>query len=154
MTQSTLCSSGRWVILHHTFSAFASNQIADAIANADERDSRRDHFDWMFSGTGEGLLTWALDRLPDFAEQTAWRLPDHRIAYLEYEGEVSGDRGSVSRVASGDYELISDADELSARVFVREKSELAKSLPAEFISVLRPSGVPPKWIVWIEHPGG
>ena len=35
---------------------------------------------------------------------SAIRLPDHRKHYLDYEGEVSGDRGTVSRIDSGTYE--------------------------------------------------
>ena len=31
------------------------------------------------------------------------RLADHRLDYLEYEGPVSGDRGSVRRVDGGQY---------------------------------------------------
>ena len=33
----------------------------------------------------------------------AEQLGDHRRDYLEYEGEVSGDRGRVIRVAAGTY---------------------------------------------------
>ena len=50
------------------------------------------------------LMTWAL---PVLAEPgitiTATRLPDHRMDYLEYEGDISGDRGSVSRIIDGNY---------------------------------------------------
>ena len=35
----------------------------------------------------------------------ATRLPDHRLAYLEYEGPVSGNRGVVRRIDSGKYEI-------------------------------------------------
>jgi hypothetical protein len=31
------------------------------------------------------------------------RLPDHRMAYLDYEGPLSGGRGSVSRCLAGEY---------------------------------------------------
>ncbi|WP_146439947.1 hypothetical protein [Crateriforma conspicua] len=48
---------------------------------------RRDH--WM-RGVPEKPLTI-----------TATRLPDHRTKYLEYEGPISGNRGSVRRVDSG-----------------------------------------------------
>ncbi|MDR0521468.1 MAG: hypothetical protein LBH00_06405 [Planctomycetaceae bacterium] len=34
----------------------------------------------------------------------AKKLPDHRKFYLDYEGAVSGDRGTVSRIDSGTYE--------------------------------------------------
>lgn len=39
---------------------------------------------------------------------TAIRLPDHRIAYLDYEGPLSGDRGSVTRCDGGDVRLTAE----------------------------------------------
>ena len=33
--------------------------------------------------------------------QPAFRIGDHRLAYLTYEGAVSGGRGTVTRVAGG-----------------------------------------------------
>lgn len=68
---------------------------------------RSSHWDFMVATNDDGpLRTWALDAAPDFDRGddfaiTAQSLPDHRREYLEYEGPVSGDRGSVSRVASG-----------------------------------------------------
>lgn len=64
------------------------------------------HFDWMLqrSSGAEGLLTFRVESRPDqpgFGFFEADRLDDHRTAYLDYEGEVSGGRGSVRRVASG-----------------------------------------------------
>lgn len=51
------------------------------------------------------LPTWRLPRWGDPGEEAvtleAMRLPDHRRAYLTYEGEVSGGRGHVRRVAEG-----------------------------------------------------
>lgn len=32
------------------------------------------------------------------------RIPDHRLAYLEYEGEISAGRGHVLRVLAGHYQ--------------------------------------------------
>ena len=37
----------------------------------------------------------------------AVRLPDHRKHYLDYEGEVDGNRGRVSRVEAGTYKQTS-----------------------------------------------
>ncbi len=34
------------------------------------------------------------------------KLVDHRRAYLDYEGPVSNDRGHVTRIEQGDFELI------------------------------------------------
>ena len=40
-------------------------------------------------------------------------LADHRRAYLDYEGEVSRNRGEVIRIAAGAYEVLREsADEL------------------------------------------
>lgn len=66
------------------------------------------HFDWMIQrepDLGAGLLTFRVSVRIDQMEQgtfEAVRLADHREAYLSFEGEVSGGRGRVSRVASGD----------------------------------------------------
>ena len=52
------------------------------------------------------LRTWALAEEPAAqAEIAAEALGDHRLDYLEYEGPVSGDRGSVSRWDEGEYEM-------------------------------------------------
>jgi hypothetical protein len=57
----------------------------------------------------EALCTWALAGEPFSALAIdAEQLPDHRLAYLDYEGPVSGDRGSVSRWDAGVYRLESD----------------------------------------------
>ncbi len=63
------------------------------------------HWDFMLE-TGEVLATWALPQPPDAgSDLSAESLPDHRPAYLDYEGPVSGDRGSVVQWDSGTYEL-------------------------------------------------
>lgn len=61
------------------------------------------HWDFMLERGGT-LRTWALDApIVEGEERPARALPDHRMAYLEYEGPISGDRGSVSRVDEGVY---------------------------------------------------
>lgn len=79
----------RFVILHH-------QTPSDA-----ERPS---HWDLMLE-TERGLRTWALESPPS-AEQvtTAEALPTHRRAYLDYEGPISGNRGTVTRWDSGCFE--------------------------------------------------
>ena len=53
--------------------------------------------------------TWRLLRKPCLLEPIpAEPLPPHRLMYLDYEGPVSGNRGSVERVLKGTY-----AEELS-----------------------------------------
>ena len=64
------------------------------------------HWDLMLE-TGPALATWALPEPPDAAEtMTAESLFDHRLAYLDYEGPISGGRGSVTRWDQGTYQLL------------------------------------------------
>jgi hypothetical protein len=82
------------------------------------------------------LLTWALASPPDTTGALdACRLDDHRVIYLDYEGEVSGGRGSVTRWDQGDYEMIGASDQrLCARVSgkrIQGDIELAQTASAE-----------------------
>ena len=66
------------------------------------------HWDFMLESGGV-LRTWALDRPPDddaAGERFAEALADHRIAYLEFEGDISGGRGRVARWDHGDYDIV------------------------------------------------
>jgi len=55
------------------------------------------HWDFMFE-EGDSLRSWRLLNEPALdAWIEAERLPNHRKAYLDYEGPVSGDRGEVVR---------------------------------------------------------
>lgn len=70
------------------------------------------HWDFMLERDGV-LKTWALDAPPrPGGEVDARELPDHRAAYLDYEGPISRGRGAVSRVDGGRYEPIEWADGL------------------------------------------
>ncbi len=77
----------RFVILHHL--------IADS-----------EHWDLMIEHDGV-LCTWQLAHNP-LANPTwpieARRIGDHRLAYLDYEGPVSRNRGKVTRVERGHVE--------------------------------------------------
>lgn len=70
------------------------------------------HWDFMLESQ-KVLRTWALavepsgDRVSCFAEQLA----DHRTAYLDFEGEISGGRGTVLRFDAGDYCLVQDDEQ-------------------------------------------
>jgi hypothetical protein len=74
------------------------------------------HWDLMLERDG-ALLTWSLPVLPAAWQKTGGattpiavtRLPDHRLAYLDYEGPVSGDRGEVRRVDAGECRLIQES---------------------------------------------
>ena len=64
-------------------------------------DSRGMHWDLMLEN-GPVLKTWALECQPDSAGTIrATLLADHRLAYLEYEGEISDARGTVTRWDQG-----------------------------------------------------
>ena len=63
------------------------------------------HWDLMLE-TGPALATWALPEPPDAADtMIAEALADHRLAFLDYQGPISGGRGSVTRWDQGTYEV-------------------------------------------------
>jgi hypothetical protein len=85
------------------------------------------HWDFMLERE-EVLWTWQLQHLPkpwwialgdvtsDFAEQAAGaicaiRLADHRLAYLDYEGPISSNRGTVTRCDAGTYTMVCQTKE-------------------------------------------
>ena len=64
------------------------------------------HWDLMLE-EAESLRTWELAAEPAIGLTiAAEQLPDHRLAYLDYEGPISGDRGTVARWDYGSYELL------------------------------------------------
>lgn len=66
---------------------------------------------------GDVLVTWQLLEEPIGAAGLPIRaraIGDHRKAYLDYEGPVSGDRGHVKRVEGGLVEIL----EVTARQYV------------------------------------
>jgi hypothetical protein len=112
--------------------------------------ARPSHWDLMLE-SGDGLETWALARLPRswqaahvrtlsaFANcaaisvsdtVTAEHLAKHRLAFLDYEGPVSGGRGNVVRVASGTFcmsertesarKLVFDAGTINGHLWVEQ----------------------------------
>ena len=78
--------------------------------------TRPSHWDLMLRwgptpGTAT-LRTWAIVQSPDRPEATdAERLGDHRLEYLEFEGPLSGDRGTVSRWDTGSYSIVESGDD-------------------------------------------
>jgi hypothetical protein len=73
-------SENRCVVLHHT-------------------GVPAPHFDVLFELSPDAPLpTWRAERWPPEPGDYWVRAPDHRPAYLTYEGPVSGDRGEVRRV--------------------------------------------------------
>jgi hypothetical protein len=63
------------------------------------------HFDFMLEAGG-ALKTWSLPEPPrPGVEIECQALADHRLAYLDYEGPISGGRGTVTRWDQGTYTL-------------------------------------------------
>ncbi len=65
------------------------------------------HYD-LFLESGETLSTWRLSSPPETGSVTAERIGDHRKAYLDYEGGISGGRGHVVPHSRGRYDLQGD----------------------------------------------
>ena len=65
-------------------------------------DVSEPHFDLMFETLpGSMLATWRSAEWPIETAVQVTRLRDHRRLYLEYEGTLTDQRGSVHRVADG-----------------------------------------------------
>ena len=68
------------------------------------------HWDFLLEDDAT-CRTWRLLACPDsLAEIRAEALPDHRLMYLDYEGPVSGDRGTVSTWDIGTFEWLIDRE--------------------------------------------
>ncbi|CAN5859426.1 hypothetical protein BH23PLA1_BH23PLA1_10970 [soil metagenome] len=76
------------------------------------------HWDFMLEA-GEALRTWAIDSpIVAGSDLPARALPDHRLAYLDYEGEISEGRGTVQRLDRGTYEVLAwSPDQVLVRIF-------------------------------------
>ncbi len=87
----------RFVILHHELPS---------------DHQRPSHWDFMIE-VGDALRTWALAGEPRAsAAIDAESLTDHRLAYLTYEGPISGNRGRVTRWDEGTYKLLEESAEV------------------------------------------
>lgn len=93
----------RFVILRHTMPSHAS---------------RPSHWDLMFDVGDTGLKTWAVYQDPSSGEvQPADPLADHRKSYLDFEGDLSQDRGEVARWDAGTHEVLThDAQGMQIRL--------------------------------------
>jgi DNA polymerase Ligase (LigD) len=68
-----------------------------------EHDWPERHWDLMLED-GAKLRTWRLATMPAHGMQSAAQaIGVHRLHYLDYEGPVSGGRGSVARWDAGDF---------------------------------------------------
>jgi hypothetical protein len=107
-----------------------------------EHDWNGVHWDFMLE-QGEVLRTWAIDA-PVVAgrDLPARALGDHRKIYLEYEGEISGNRGKVRRLDTGTFRvLIWSADHVRVAV---AGTQLAGEVDLRSTGVT--SGAAPSWV--------
>ncbi len=96
------------------------------------------HWDFMLAVDAAGpLKTWRLAANPLDVKAPIQATPigDHRRAYLEYEGPVSGGRGAVARRDAGEA-VIGPSDEGRVRLELR-----GKRLAGEFVLETAGSGV-------------
>jgi len=95
-------SDHRFVVLKHTTPADSA---------------RPTHWDLMLETDGV-LRTWALPAEPAASEtMIAESLADHRLAYLDYEGPIAGNRGDVARWDQGTWKLLAlSEDQLMAEL--------------------------------------
>jgi hypothetical protein len=63
-----------------------------------------DHFDLLLEH-GETLKTWRLENTAFQFPQSAKQMKDHKKLYLDYEGEISGGRGTVKIWDTGTYTI-------------------------------------------------
>ena len=98
---------GRFALLWHEIP-----EVQDEISLANSETSVGSHWDLLLELDKGELLTWQISSLPDLKSLTqsleipAKRLKNHRSVYLDYEGPISGNRGSVQRLASGVYKAV------------------------------------------------
>jgi len=67
------------------------------------------HYDFMLR-RGEALACWQCPANPAGLATgdslDCWKIQDHRLAYLDYEGPVRGSRGEVRQIDRGTYEPV------------------------------------------------
>jgi len=81
-----------------------------------EHDHPQRHWDFMLE-VGDVLRTWRLASPPQLGGTVSAEASfDHRPFYLDYEGPVSGDRGTVVRWDAGTFTRLEEAED---RVVVR-----------------------------------
>ena len=82
-----------------------------------EHDHPTLHWDLLLEH-GDVLLTWRLSTPPTpGAAVDAEKAFDHRLVYLDYEGPVSGGRGSVTRWDGGTFDWdVHEADRVTVRL--------------------------------------
>jgi hypothetical protein len=70
--------------------------------HTDARDG--DHYDLLLE-RGDVLRTWRILHTSFGTAQPARQIPDHRLLYLDFEGPIPGERGSLQIFDTGVYEV-------------------------------------------------
>ena len=100
------------------------------------------HWDLMLEKEAS-LRTWRLLREPGCTGPIdAEGLCDHRLAYLDYEGPLSGNRGTVRRFDRGEYSI---AEESEARLVLDLSGLVLRGR-----GVMEQTGEPGKWSFSLE----
>jgi len=80
-----------------------------------------DHWDLMLEVQNR-LWTWRMSELPTINQTVMGeRITDHRIHYLDYEGPVSNNRGTVRRVRTGRYQWVQPGENRLAVLYFNEE---------------------------------
>lgn len=100
-----------------------------------EHDHPTRHWDLLLE-SGDHLRAWRLAEAPTRQGQrmTIVPLPNHRLLYLEYEGPLSGERGSVQRWDAGLYQW--DQAGTKLRLFDNRRPMLVLFHPDDVAEIL------------------
>ncbi|MDA0660223.1 MAG: hypothetical protein O2931_08765 [Planctomycetota bacterium] len=103
-------------------------------------NDRKDHWDLFLEAQDGALWTWALsDAWGTATRFLGIRLPDHRPIYLDYDGAISGERGTVERIATGEYDIVQLGDDGLPR-------EITLNMNTNQVAVsLQPTDEPHTW---------
>jgi len=100
-----------------------------------------DHYDLMLEH-GDTLKTWRLANTAFLVSQVARQIKDHRKTYLDYEGDVSGDRGKVKIWDTGAYTIDEWRDD---RIQVALVGKSLKTRLCLTLGPKHPEDTDPRW---------
>lgn len=102
-----------------------------------------DHYDLMLEH-GDTLKTWRLGNTAFLVSQVARQIKDHRKTFLDYEGEVSGDRGKVKIWDTGTYSVDEWKED---RIQVALAGRALKTRLVLTLGPKHPEDTDPRWTV-------
>jgi hypothetical protein len=96
------------------------------------------HYDVMFESSAEAsLITFRAPTWPPKSGDRWTRLGEHRRMYLDYQGPVSKDRGTVRRITSGTHTDLGDRDGVfGCTLETSVELDLIKDSPEEWLLIL------------------